>query len=159
MTIKTADLYDAHGDQLAVAAPIFRSYGAKPAFFGQIATLRCFEDNKSARDALNRGGAGKVLVIDGGGSLRTALVGGLIAALAVEKGWQGIVVNGCVRDSVEINGLDLGVRALATNPTRPQKRVDGELDVPVVFAGITFRPGEWLYADEDGIVVTPEKLA
>ena len=159
MTIKTADLYDAHGDQLAVAAPIFRSYGAKPAFAGQIATLRCFEDNKSARDALNRGGAGKVLVVDGGGSLRTALVGGLIAALAVEKGWQGIVVNGCIRDSVEINGLDLGVRALGTNPTRPQKRVDGELDVAVTFAGITFRPGEWLYADEDGLVVSKEMLA
>lgn len=159
MTIKTADLYDVHGDKLAVAAPIFRSYGAHAAFAGQIATVRCFEDNKSMRDALSRGGGGKVLVIDGGGSLRTALVGGLIAALAVEKGWQGLVVNGCIRDSLEINGLALGVRALATNPTRPQKRVDGELDVPVTFAGVTFRPGEWLYADEDGIVVTSEKVA
>jgi regulator of ribonuclease activity A len=159
MTIKTADLYDAHGDKLAVAAPIFRSYGAHAAFAGEIATVRCFEDNKSMRDALNRGGAGKVLVIDGGGSLRTALVGGLIAALAVDKGWQGLVVNGCIRDSLEINGLALGVRALATTPTRPQKLVDGELDVPVTFAGVTFRPGEWLYADEDGIVVTSERLA
>jgi regulator of ribonuclease activity A len=158
MTIKTADLYDAHGDKLAVAAPIFRSYGGRSAFAGQIATLRCFEDNKSARDALSRGGHGKVLVIDGGGSLRTALVGGLIAAMAVEKGWQGIVVNGCIRDSVEINALDLGVRALGTNPTRPVKNVEGELEVPVTFAGVTFRPGEWLYADEDGIVVTPERL-
>jgi regulator of ribonuclease activity A len=159
MTIKTADLCDAHGDKLTVAAPIFRSFGARAAFAGEIATLRCFEDNKSMRDALNRGGAGKVLVIDGGGSLRTALVGGLIAALAVEKGWQGLVVNGCIRDSLEINGLALGVRALATSPTRPQKLVDGELDVPVTFASVTFRPGEWLYADEDGIVVTTERLA
>lgn len=157
MTIKTADLYDTHGNRLSVAAPIFRSYGGRAALAGKVATLRCFEDNSSVRDALARGGA-QVLVIDGGGSLRTALVGGLIAALAVDKGWQGLVVNGCIRDSVEMQGLDLGIRALGTNPTRPVKRVAGELDVPVTFAGVTFRPGDWLYADEDGIVVASERL-
>ena len=158
MIIKTADLYDTHGQKLAVVAPIFRRFGALASFSGEIATLKCFEDNKSMRDVLNRGGGGKVLVVDGGGSLRTALVGDLIAALAVEKGWAGLVINGCIRDSADIDQLAIGVRALATNPTRPAKRVDGEVDIPVTFGGVTFRPGHWLYADEDGVVVAAEKL-
>ena len=158
MSFKTADIYDAHGDRLAVVAPMFKHFGARKAFSGEIVTLKCFEDNKSVREVLGRDGRGKVLVIDGGGSLRTALVGDLIAKLAVDQGWAGIVVFGCIRDSVEIDALDIGVRALATNPTRPVKRVDGEVDVPVAFGGVTFRPGHHLYADADGIVVSPEKL-
>jgi regulator of ribonuclease activity A len=158
MTFKTADLYDAHGDQLSVVAPIFRSYGKRSAFAGEIVTLKCFEDNKSVRDVLGREGRGKVLVIDGGGSLRTALVGDLIAQLAVDQRWAGIVVYGCIRDSAEINALNIGIRALATNPTRPVKKVDGQADIPVTFGGVTFRPGQFLYADEDGIVVSAKPL-
>jgi regulator of ribonuclease activity A len=158
MTLRTADLYDAHGEHLAVVAPIFQRYGARAAFQGEIVTLKCFEDNKSVRDVLGRNGRGKVLVIDGGGSLRTALVGDLIAKLAVDQGWSGIVVNGCIRDSVEIGRLDIGLRALATNPTRPVKRVDGQADIPVSFGGVTFRPGHYLYADEDGIVLSEVSL-
>src|SRR5512139_90121 len=140
MTFKTADLYDAHGDRLAVVVPMFKRYGRRRAFAGEVVTLKCFEDNKSVREVLGRDGRGKVLVIDGGGSLRTALVGDLIAKLAVDQGWAGIVVYGCIRDSAEIDTLDIGVRALETNPTRPAKRVDGESDVPVTFGGVTFRP-------------------
>jgi regulator of ribonuclease activity A len=158
MTFKTADLYDAHGDRLAVVAPMFKRYGRRQAFAGEVVTLKCFEDNKSVREVLGRDGRGKVLVIDGGGSLRTALVGDLIAKLAVDQGWAGMVVYGCIRDSAEIDTLDIGVRALDTNPTRPVKRVDGEPDVPVSFAGVTFRPGQHLYADEDGIVVAAARL-
>jgi regulator of ribonuclease activity A len=158
MTLKTADLYDAHGEHVSVVAPLFQRYGARNAFSGEVVTLKCFEDNKSVREVLGRDGRGKVLVIDGGGSLRTALVGGLIAKLAVDQGWAGIVVYGCIRDSVEINALDIGVRALATNPTRPVKKVDGQADIPVTFGGVTFRPGYHLYADEDGIVVCANSL-
>jgi regulator of ribonuclease activity A len=158
MAFKTADLYDSHGEKLAVVAPLFRPYGRTRAFSGEIVTLKCFEDNKSVREVLGRDGRGKVLVIDGGGSLRTALVGDLIAKLAVDHGWAGIVVFGCIRDSADIDRLDLGVRALATNPTRPVKKVDGEVGIPVTFGGVTFRPGQYLYADDDGIVVSPERL-
>lgn len=158
MTFKTADLYDAHGEQLSVVAPLFHRYGKRNAFSGEIVTLKCFEDNKSVREVLGRDGRGKVLVVDGGGSLRTALVGDLIAKLAVDQGWAGMVVFGCIRDSVEINALDIGIRALATNPTRPVKKVDGQADIAVSFGGVTFRPGQYLYADEDGIVVSAAPL-
>ncbi|MCC6609635.1 MAG: ribonuclease E activity regulator RraA [Burkholderiales bacterium] len=153
MAHKTADLFDQHGERLQVALPLFRRFGRRTAFDGEIVTLKCFEDNKSVNDVLRRGGRGKVLVIDGGGSLRCALVGGNLAALAVENGWSGIVVNGCVRDAVELEALDIGIRALATNPARPAKRWDGLLDLPLAFAGVRWTPGHHVYADEDGIVI------
>ncbi|MBV5277330.1 ribonuclease E activity regulator RraA, partial [bacterium] len=117
---------------------------------GQIVTLKLFEDNSLVRVAFAEEGKGKVLVIDGGGSLRCALVGDQLAILAQKNGWEGVMVYGCIRDSVDINQTDIGVRALNTHPLKSVKKGVGERDLAVTFGGVTFSPGEWLYADEDG---------
>jgi regulator of ribonuclease activity A len=154
MSFNTADLCDEH-DGLHVAEPMFRIFGRRRAFNGPIATVKCHEDNSRVREALEEPGEGRVLVVDGGGSMRRALLGDMLGALAVRNGWAGVVVNGCIRDSDAIDALELGVRALATIPVKSIKRGDGQRDVSVSFAGVTFRPGEHLYADADGIVVAP----
>ncbi|GAA4208234.1 ribonuclease E activity regulator RraA [Microbispora amethystogenes] len=163
MSFATADLYDAHydthGDALRSCLTQFRSYGSRPRFSGQISTIRCLEDNALIRQVLGTPGEGRVLVVDGGGSLRTALLGDLIAASAVKHGWAGVVVNGAVRDTVALTGLDLGVKALGSNPRKSAKTGLGEVDVPVTFGEVTFAPGEWLYSDEDGILVASTRLA
>jgi len=159
MSWATADLCDAAAPgTLRVAAPIFRSYGGKSAFHGQITTLKLFEDNGLVRQVLGTPGNGRVLVIDGGGSLRSALLGDQLAALAVNNGWAGVVVWGCIRDSAAISGMDLGVLALATHPQKTVKNNLGEADVLLHFADIDFRPGEWLYADADGLIVSAAQL-
>lgn len=159
MDLLTTDLCDAHEDKVRVVAPMFRSYGGRKAFCGPIATLKLFEDNGLVRKALEGHGNGRVLVIDGGGSLRRALVGDQLAALGVANGWSGIVVYGCIRDSRAIGAMDLGVFALATHPQKTQKKNQGDSEVPVCFGGVTFTPGEWLYADEDGVIVSAGALA
>lgn len=133
---------------------MLHSFGGRPAFGGQIATLKLFEDNSLVRKAVESEGKGRVLVIDGGGSLRRALVGDQLAALAVANGWAGLVVYGCIRDSRAIAEMDLGVFAIDTHPLKTVKRNVGEADIPVTFGGVTFHPGEWLYADDDGIIVS-----
>ena len=158
MRFSTADLCDAHEDKLRVAAPIFRSYGGKPAFHGHIATLKLFEDNGLVRKTLDTPGDGRVLVIDGGGSLRCALLGDQLAALAVKNDWAGIVIWGCIRDSAAIGRMELGVFALATHPQKTVKKNIGDAEVVINFAGIDFVPGEWLYADEDGLIVSATRL-
>lgn len=158
MPIKTADLYDNYERELQVADPLFRSFGAKRAFAGKIATVRVHEDNKLVRAELEKNGKGQVLVVDGGGSLRSALVGDKIAQLAAQNQWEGLIVYGCIRDSADIAGVPLGVFALATNPIRPRKNGFGEVGVPVRFAGVMFKPGAYVYADEDGIVVADKKF-
>lgn len=145
-------------EQLRVVAPMFQCYGGKPSFSGTIVTLKLFEDNSLVRNALGEAGTGKVLVIDGGGSLRCALLGDQLAELAVKNGWEGVVVYGCIRDSAAINALPLGVRALNTHPLKTVKKNVGERDVPVTFGGITLKPGEWLCADEDGVIVSTRPL-
>lgn len=159
MIIKTTDLCDAHLEHLRIADPVLRSYGGRRAFHGRIATLRVHEDNALVRSALEQPGEGRVLVIDGGGSLRRALVGDQLATLASSNGWTGIVVHGCIRDAAEIAVIDVGVLALATCPRRSEKRGVGEIDARVTFAGLTFVPGEHLWADEDGLVVSDLPLA
>jgi regulator of ribonuclease activity A len=151
----TCDLCDAHERQpaLRVLAPVFRAYGGGAAFQGPVATLQCFEDNSRVREAVAEPGAGRVLVIDGGGSLRCALVGGNLAALAASNGWAGIVVDGCVRDVHELAGLPIGIRALALHPLRSDKRGEGRRDGPVRVQGVPVKPGEWLVADADGMIV------
>jgi regulator of ribonuclease activity A len=149
----TTDLCDAHAAEVAVAAPAFRSFGGRRRFAGAIATIRCYEDNSLVRERLAEAGAGRVLVVDGGGSLKCALVGDQLGALGVENGWAGVVVNGCVRDTAALGAMDLGVLALAAHPLKSVKRGVGERDVAVAFAGVTFRPGAWLYADDDGVIV------
>lgn len=158
MQIKTADLCDEHAADVRVAAPIFRDYGGNMAFKGPLCTVQVYEDNVLVRAALEESGAGRVLVVDGGGSLHCALVGDLLAALAQRNGWAGLVVYGCIRDSATVARLAIGVKALATNPLRSAKLGAGARDVPVSFAGLTFTPGNYLYADEDGIIVAEHAL-
>ncbi|CAG2127073.1 Putative 4-hydroxy-4-methyl-2-oxoglutarate aldolase [Cupriavidus yeoncheonensis] len=159
----TTDLCDANEPRLAdgtlrVMAPGFRAFGKQLAFAGQAATLKIFEDNSLVREALESPGQGRVLVVDGGGSMRCALVGGNLGLLAEKNGWVGIIVNGCVRDTAELDVCDIGIRALATHPQKSQKRGAGERDVAVQMPGAVVRPGNWIYADADGVLVSEEKL-
>ena len=158
MSPKTTDVCDAHEGHLAIVEPLFRSFGARAAFAGTIATVKVFEDSVLVRNALAEPGDGRVLVIDGGGSLRCALVGGQLARLAQDNGWSGMVVYGCVRDVAAIDACDLGVRALTVHPRRSVKKGTGERDIPVAFGGVKFTPGHWLAADEDGMVVAAAPL-
>ncbi|NMG44275.1 ribonuclease E activity regulator RraA [Aromatoleum toluvorans] len=158
MEIQTADLCDAHEGKLRVVSPMFRSYGGRPSFGGEIATLKVFEDNSLVRTALEGPGNGRVLVIDGGASMRCALVGDQLALLGVKNGWAGVIVYGCIRDSKAIGGMDLGVFALGTHPQKSIKKGAGDKDLPVTFGGVTFAPGQFVYADEDGVVVSESAL-
>lgn len=158
MEFKTADLYDQHGDALRVCDPIFRDFGGHGAFAGPVVTVKCFEDNTCVKSTLAEPGAGRVLVVDAGGSLRCAMLGDLIAASAVENGWAGVILFGCVRDSAEIATMPLGVKALASNPRKSQRRGEGQRDLPVTFAGVRFVPGDHVYCDQDGILVADRAL-
>jgi regulator of ribonuclease activity A len=159
----TADLCDRHeealrGGDLRIMAPMFRHFGGNTTFSGPIATLKLFEDNSFIRRTLEQPGQGRVLVVDGGGSLRRALVGDQLALLGVANGWHGLLVYGCIRDSAAIAAMDIGLMALATHPQKTEKRNTGQSDVPVSFGGVTIRPGEWLYADSDGILIAASEL-
>ena len=143
---------------VGVAEPLLRDYGGNTFFYGSLATVKVFEDNVLVRGTLETDGQGRVLVVDGGGSTRCALVGDRLAQLAYENGWTGIVVDGCIRDSEEISRIPVGVKARHAVPKKSVKRGIGERDVPVRFAGLTFTPGHYLYADPDGIVVTDRDL-
>ncbi len=159
MDVATADLIDAHGDRLRSCELQLRQYGAKSRFFGRVRTLKTFEDNALLKDTVASAGDGAVLVVDGAGSLRCALVGDVLAGLAVRSGWAGLIIHGAIRDSAAIARLPIGVKALGTNPRKSGKTGHGSLDVAVSFGGIEFRPGDWLYSDEDGIVVSTERLS
>jgi regulator of ribonuclease activity A len=156
--IKTADLCDEFSDELEVCEPIFGDYGGELRFAGQIATIKCFEDNSLVRELTGEAGNGRVLVVDAGGSMRRAVVGDMLGKKAVDNGWAGIVVYGCIRDSAALSALPIGVKALGTHPVKTDKRGEGQRDIAVRFAGVTFRPEDWLYADEDGIVVARRQL-
>lgn len=149
----TADLYDEHGEALASLSVQLRDFGGVRSFSGPVRTVRCFEDNGLVKAVTQTPGEGAVLVVDGGGSLRSALMGDLIAAAAVENGWAGAIIHGAIRDSVAIGGLRLGVKALGTNPRKSSKTGAGALDEAVEIGGVVFRPGATVYADEDGVLV------
>jgi regulator of ribonuclease activity A len=157
-SLSTADLVDAHGEKVRSCSVPFRQFGGRTRFFGRVRTLKTFEDNALLKQTLSTPGQGGVLVVDGYGSLRCALVGDIIAGLAVQNGWSGIVVWGVVRDSVALGALDLGLKALGTNPWKSSKLGGGTLDVPVSFGGVEFRAGDWLYSDEDGILLSGQQL-
>lgn len=152
-SIATADLYDERGDTLDSLGLPLQDVGGHTAFHGPIRTIRCHRDNALVKAALASPGAGAVLVVDGGGSLESALVGDLIAASAVENGWAGIIVHGAIRDRAAIGALPLGVKALGSNPRKSEKSGDGECDVPVTIAGVVFAPGRHVWADADGVLV------
>jgi regulator of ribonuclease activity A len=161
-SFSTCDLCDEHETDTSgafrVLPPVFLDFGAICAFCGPVYTLRCPEDNSRVREAVNSPGQGRVLVIDGGGSLRHGLVGGNLAVAAAANGWAGIVVDGCVRDVAELRASGVPIRALALMPLRTEKRGEGQADVPIRVSGVPVRPGDWLYADEDGIVVANRAL-
>ena len=157
MSLKTSDLCDACDEALACALPL-RGWGRRRAFAGAIRTLRCHEDIALMRDVVSQPGDGMVLVIDGGGSIARALFGDVMAANASRNGWAGLVINGAIRDGIEIDAMDIGVKALGTVPRRGGRTGAGEIDVPVSFGGITFMPGRRLVADEDGVIVLPHGL-
>jgi regulator of ribonuclease activity A len=149
----TADLCDEHADAARVLPPVFRSFGARARFSGTLVTVKCFEDNVLIKATLATPGRGKVLAVDGGGSLRCALFGDMLAHIAAEAGWEGVVLHGCVRDTVGIARFDLGVRALGSHPRPPQRRGEGVVGVPIQLAGVACVPGDLLFADEDGMVI------
>ena len=153
MDFRTADLVDEHGEALQSCDLQLRQLGGRRRFHGPIRTVACFQDNALVKKVLSEPGSGAVLVVDGGGSLHTALVGDLIAGLAQDNGWAGLVVNGAVRDTEALGGLAIGIKALGSNPRKSAKLATGQVDVPVHFGGVSFRPGEHLYSDEDGVVV------
>ena len=148
----TADLYDEYGDELQSLSLQLRSFG-RPRVSGPVRTIRCHEDNALVKQVLASPGEGAVLIVDGGGSLGSALMGDLIAASAVANGWAGVLINGAIRDSVAISALPLAVKALGTNPRKSAKDGVGEVDIAVTFGGVTFRPGAMVFSDEDGVLV------
>lgn len=157
--IKTADLYDELGERLQVCEPGLRDYGGHRAFCGPVETVRCQEDNSRVRERLSEAGGGRVLVVDGGGSLHCALLGDRLAAKAVDNGWAGLVIHGCIRDARELAGMPLGIKALAAIPRKSVRRNSGETGVPISFLGVHFLSGDVLYADEDGVAVLPRSGA
>ena len=162
MQFLTCDLCDIHKNDSSgafrVLPPVFKSFGGKAHFAGPAVTIKCFEDNTLVKAALDTAGQGRVLVVDGGASLRRALVGGNLAAAAARNGWAGIVVDGCVRDVAELNACNVGIRAMGLMPLPTEKKNQGEQDIAVMIQGVVVRPGDWVYADDDGVVVSAKPL-
>ncbi|RUM96705.1 ribonuclease E inhibitor RraA [Pseudaminobacter arsenicus] len=159
MQATTADLYDAHPQAVEVCDLQFRSFGRRMRFFGQCATLRTYENHLPILQALKANGTGRLLVVDGGGSLRVGLVGDRIAGIAVENNWAGIVIFGAIRDSTAVNQLDIGIKALGATARRGWKDTTEALEGPVEFGSVQFQPGSWIYADEDSVIVSPVELS
>lgn len=158
MTFCTPDLCDDFPNDVRVCEPMFTNFGGIESFGGKIVTVKCFEDNSLVKESASKPGEGQVMVVDGGGSLRKALLGDMIAEEAVKNGWAGLIIYGCVRDVDALMQMDLGVQALAAIPLKTEKRGIGDLNVPVTFGGVTFNPGEYVYADNNGVIVSAKSL-
>ena len=158
MNFTVPDICDDYLSQIQVLEPLFRPYGGRLKFRGEVVTIKCFEDNSLVKETLANDGTGKVMVVDGGGSLRCALLGDMLGATAEKNGWEGLLINGCVRDVEFLKSIDIGVSALNCFPLKSKKRNEGQFNISVRFAGVNFEPGQYLYADENGIVVAGEKL-
>jgi len=158
MQYNTSVLCDIYADTIDVAEPLLSNFGGRNSFAGEVVTVKCFESVGLIYKALEENGEGKVLLIDGGGSLRRALINSHIAELAVENDWEGIVVNGCIREVDTLEQLNIGIQAITAIPVGADDTEIGEIDVPVNFAGVTFLPEDFLYADSTGIVISPEPL-
>ncbi len=155
----TPDLCDEYPDLVQVVEPMFTNYGGIESFGGEIVTVKCYEDNSKVKELVEQDGKGKVMVIDGGASMRKALMGDMIAEKAAKNGWEGAIIYGCIRDVDAIMETDLGVQALATVPLKTDKRGLGDINVPVKFGGVEFIPGQYVYADNNGVIVSPEPLS
>ena len=158
MSVSLPDICDDYSDDLSVAAPLFSDYGAHTRFHGEIVTVKCFEDNSLVKDLVGQAGNGRVIVVDGGGSMRRAMLGDLLAEKASENGWQGLLINGCVRDVEILRTIALGIKALGVHPVKTDKRGEGQLGIELEFAGVRFRHGDYLYAAENGVAVAPRDL-
>ncbi len=154
MSFVTPDLCDDNPELVRVLAPMFKNFGGRKAFCGEIVTVKCFEDNSLVKEHAAKDGSGKVMVVDGGGSLRCALLGDLIAESALKNHWQGIIIYGCVRDVDALAQLDLGIQALNSIPIKSNRQGRGDLNIPVTFGGVTFKAGEYVYADNNGVIVS-----
>jgi len=158
MKCSTADLWDDHSEKCKVLEPLFSDYGQRVQFYGPVRTVKLHEDNSLVRKALEEKSNGEVLVVDGGGSKRCALLGDMLATLGRDNGWAGIVVYGAVRDAAVLKTIEFGVKALCTNPKKSEKRQEGQRDVPVCFGGVEIAPGGFIYCDEDGLLYSSEAL-
>lgn len=158
MSFVTCDLCDDHPNDVRVCEPMFASFGGRETFGGEIVTVKCHEDNSRVKELLATPGKGKVLVVDGGGSLRCALMGDLIGDSAVQNGWEGVIIYGCVRDVDALAQLDLGVHAVAAIPLKSVRKGVGETGLAITFGGITFVQGEYVYADNNGVIVAGRDL-
>ena len=158
MSFVTCDLCDDHPDDVRVCEPMFASFGGRETFGGEIVTVKCHEDNSRVKELLATPGKGKVLMVDGGGSLRCALMGDLIGASAVQNGWEGVIIYGCVRDVDALAELDIGVHAVAAIPLKSVRKGVGETGIDITFGGITFVQGQYVYADNNGVITSPKKL-
>ncbi len=158
MTLSTCDLSDEHGETVRIPEPVFRDFGGRLQFSGLAATVKCFEDNSRIKELLATPGEGRVLIVDGGGSTRCALVGDLIAGGAVANGWAGLIVYGCVRDAGVLATLDIGIKALCVTPRRSTRRGEGTTGIAIEIAGVVVEPGDFVVADENGIVILPRGI-
>jgi regulator of ribonuclease activity A len=158
MNVSTPDLCDAYPDLARILEPIFKNYGGKTSFGGEIVTVKCFEDNSRVKENAGKPGVGKVMVVDGGGSLKKALLGDLIAEAALNNGWEGFIIYGCIRDVEPISTMKIGVKALNSIPLKTQRKGEGENNVQITFGGVTFNAGEYVYADSTGIIVSSDPL-
>lgn len=154
----TPDLCDAYPELVQVVEPMFSNFGGRTSFGGEIVTVKCYEDNSKVKELVGTPGEGKVMVVDGGGSMRKALLGDMLAEKASKNGWAGLVIYGCIRDVDQIMETDLGVQAIATVPMKTEKLDIGDVNIPVKFGGVTFIPGHYIYADNNGVIVSPQEL-
>lgn len=158
MSFVTCDLCDENPELVKIVEPLFTNYGGKRSFGGEIVTVKCHEDNSLVKEHVANPGEGRVMVVDGGGSLRCALLGDMLAEKAAQSGWAGLIIYGCIRDVDQIGDTDLGVQALRTIPIKSNRQGVGQLNVSVTFGGVTFNPGEYVYADNNGIIVSETAL-
>jgi regulator of ribonuclease activity A len=158
VSFATPDLCDENAEIVSVMMPMLRNFGGRDAFYGQIVTIKCYEDNSLVKDQANEAGQGRVMVVDGGGSLRCALLGDLIATKACENGWAGLIIYGCIRDVDAIAQLELGVQAINSIPLKSVRKGRGDLNLDICFGGVTFKPGHYVYADNNGVITAPVAL-
>jgi regulator of ribonuclease activity A len=155
----TPDLCDQYPELVQAVEPMFSNFGGRESFGGQVVTVKCFEDNSRVKELVSTPGEGRVMVVDAGGSMRRACLGDMLAEKASANGWSGIIIYGCIRDVDEIMATDIGVQALGVHPIKTDKKGIGEIDIAVTFGGVTFNSGDYVYADNNGIIVAPEKLS
>ena len=155
----TPDLCDQYPELVQAVEPMFSNFGGRESFGGQVVTVKCFEDNSRVKELVSTPGGGRVMVVDAGGSMRRACLGDMLAEKASANGWSGIIIYGCIRDVDEIMATDIGVQALGVHPIKTDKKGIGEIDIAVTFGGVTFNSGDYVYADNNGIIVSPEKLS